>query len=232
MTKPAFWARKAHKWIGLVIGVQALLWMVSGLYMTSVPLEVIHGDHLAHVEHQPLAHASVQVTPEDLSRRFRGVEYLRLKRLLGRQVYEVRHASGTALVDAGDGAVLSPLPEAAIRELAMALYRGEGPLRSASLLRQAPQEVATRPVPLWQVVFEDSGGTTLYLSPDTGELLARRHSLWRWFDLLWMLHIMDYESRTDVNNTLLRVSACIGLLFALSGIWLLLYSFDRKRAAA
>ena len=37
--KPAFWARRAHKWIGLVIGVQALLWMLSGVYMTVVPLE-------------------------------------------------------------------------------------------------------------------------------------------------------------------------------------------------
>ena len=42
--KPAFWARKAHKWIGLVIGVQALLWMCSGLYMTSISIDVIHGE--------------------------------------------------------------------------------------------------------------------------------------------------------------------------------------------
>ncbi|QLQ29148.1 MAG: hypothetical protein HZT39_13695 [Pseudoxanthomonas sp.] len=34
--KSAFWARKAHKWIGLIIGVQALLWMISGVYMTVI----------------------------------------------------------------------------------------------------------------------------------------------------------------------------------------------------
>lgn len=37
--KPAFWARRAHKWIGLVIGVQALLWMLSGVYMTGCQLK-------------------------------------------------------------------------------------------------------------------------------------------------------------------------------------------------
>ena len=50
---PSFWARKTHKWIGLVIGVQALLWMISGVYMTAISLDVIHGDHLAHVVDDP-----------------------------------------------------------------------------------------------------------------------------------------------------------------------------------
>ena len=86
-------------------------------------------------------------------------------------------------------------------------------------------------MPLWQVRFADRGDTTLYLSPETGELLAKRHSLWRWFDFLWMFHIMDYEARTDVNNTLLRVSAAVCLLFALSGVWLLFYSFSKRRPA-
>ena len=52
--KTAFWARRAHKWIALVIGVQALLWMLSGLYMTSISIDVIHGDHLAHTSSKPL----------------------------------------------------------------------------------------------------------------------------------------------------------------------------------
>jgi hypothetical protein len=46
-----------------------------------------------------------------------------------------------------------------------------------------------------------------------------------------MFHIMDYEQRTDVNNTLLRFAAALGFVFASSGLWLLLYSFNRRRAA-
>lgn len=230
--KPAFWARKTHKWIGLVIGVQALLWMCSGLYMTSISIDVIHGDHLAHVEHEPLARDQVRVAPDDLAGRFPGMQRFRLKRFLSRQVYEVHHNGGVALVDAVSGEVLNPLPEAGIRQAALALYQGKAPVQSMSLLGQAPQEVSGRPVPMWQVRFADRSETTLYLSPDTGELLAKRHSLWRWFDFLWMFHIMDYEARTDVNNTLLRVAAAVGLLFALSGAWLLFYSFSKRRAAA
>lgn len=84
---------------------------------------------------------------------------------------------------------------------------------------------------MWAVHYADAGETTLYFSPYSGELLARRHSLWRWFDFLWMFHIMDYEARSDVNNTLLRVASAVGLLFVLSGAWLLFYSFRRRNAA-
>jgi hypothetical protein len=229
--KPAFWARRAHKWIALVIGVQALLWMLSGLYMTIISIDVIHGDHLAHSHAEPLSGDVALIDPAEVASRYPDLESFRIKRFMGREVYEVRSATGVEMVDARDGAVIGPVDEATARQLALSLYGGEAPLESLRLLQQAPQEVGTRPVPMWQAAFADFGETTLYLSPATGELLATRHSLWRWFDFLWMFHIMDYEERSDVNNNLLRVASALGLLFALSGAWLLLYSFRRRSAA-
>ena len=228
--KPAFWARRAHKWIGLAIGVQALLWMISGLYMVSISIHVIHGDHLAKSTAKPLS-GGPMLEASALAERYPGLTGLRLKRLIEREVYEVRHDGKTTLVDAVTGAVLSPLDEATARDVAVALYQGKAPIRRAELIEKAPQEVATRPVPLWRIEFADTNETTLYVSPHTGELQAKRHDLWRWFDFLWMFHIMDYDTRTDANNTLLRVAASIGLVFALSGVWLLLYSFRRRSPA-
>lgn len=223
--KPAFWARKAHKWIGLVIGVQALLWMISGLYMTVISIDVIHGDHLAHGASAPLSTSADYVTPSQLAADNPGLLGFRLKQVMDRAVYEVRTEEGSTLVDAMTGEPLGPLGESEARRIAESLYQGDAPLASIALLNEAPQEVASRPVPMWQARFDDRGSTTLYISPATGELLAKRHELWRWFDFLWMLHIMDYEAREDVNNTLLRVAAAIGFVFALSGVWLLFYSF-------
>ncbi|MBF6024862.1 PepSY domain-containing protein [Lysobacter niastensis] len=229
--KPAFWARRAHKWIALVVGVQALLWMLSGLYMTSISIEIIHGDHLAHASSKPLVPTASVIGPDALSAQYPGITTFRLKRFLDREVYEVHQPEQITLVDARSGARLSPLDEAAARQLATSLYQGEAPIASVKLLQEAPREVASRPVPMWGVTFADNNETTLYLSPQTGELLAKRHDLWRWFDFLWMFHIMDYEEREDVNNTLLRTASSIGLVFALSGLWLLFYSFSRRRAA-
>lgn len=229
--KPAFWARRAHKWIALVVGVQALLWMLSGLYMTVISIDIIHGDHLAHADAKPLSASDSLIDPSALAQRYAGLTTFRLKRFLGREVYELHQADTITLVDARSGAQLSPLNDAMARQLAQSLYSGNAPVRAIELITQAPQEVATRPVPMWRVEFADNNETTLYLSPQTGELISKRHDLWRWFDFLWMLHIMDYEERTDVNNTLLRVATSLGLTFALSGLWLLFYSFSKRRNA-
>jgi hypothetical protein len=227
----SFWVRRAHKWIGLVIGVQALFWMISGLYMVVVPLEVIHGDHLAHVHGEPLQPGAARFASADLARQYPGMTSVKLKTLGEREVYEVRQDTRATLVDAASGVKISPVPEATVRELALAAYTGEGSITKVEWITKAPQEVGRRPVPMWAVHFDDSGKTAFYYSPETGELLARRHELWRWFDFVWMFHIMDYEAREDVNNTLLRVASITGLLFALSGAWLLLYSFNRRKRA-
>ncbi|MFD2365670.1 PepSY domain-containing protein [Pseudoduganella sp. GCM10020061] len=225
----SFWVRRVHKWLGLVVGVQALLWMISGLYMVVVPLEIIHGDHLAHLHGEPLQPGLARIGSAELARQYPGITALKLKTLGDREVYELRQDKQVTLVDAVNGARLSPIPDSTVRALAQAAYTGDGPITKVEWITKAPQEVGTRPVPMWAVHFDDAGKTTFYYAPDTGELLARRHELWRWFDFVWMLHIMDYEAREDVNNTLLRVASITGLVFALSGAWLLLYSFNRRK---
>lgn len=228
--KQAFWSRRLHKWLGLLVAIQALLWMASGVYMTAISIDIIHGDHLSHVERPAVAAQSVAVQPAQLAADFPGMTAFRLKRLLGRAAYEVKYAGGSALVDAASGKRLDPLGEAQARELALDAYQGEGDLREIRLLRQLPQEVAARKAPLWRADFDDQDGSTLYVSPATGEVVAQRHTLWRVFDFLWMLHIMDYDKRTDTNNTLLRGASVAGTLFALSGLWLLWFTV-RGRAA-
>ncbi len=228
---PSFWARKTHKWIGLVIGVQALLWMISGVYMTAISLDVIHGDHLAHVFDEPLKRDKPRVDVARIGELYPGFEALKLKTFIGKEVYEVRHGGKTHLLDARDATLLSPLSREQILERAKEVYQGEAQVREVTWVTKAPQEVAKRPVPMWAVRFDDRADSTLYFSPSTGDLLARRHDLWRLFDFLWMLHIMDYDTRADVNNTLLRVAAGSGLVFALSGLWLVFYSFRRRNQA-
>lgn len=232
MTLP-FWVRRTHKWIGLIVGVQALLWMISGVYMTVISLDVIHGDHLAHVAREPLGQSGERVDMGRLVALYPGIQSLRLKKLLGREVFEIRQGERSSLVSAQTGETISPLKREEIVALAKEIYQGTAQVLAVDLITEVPKEVARRPIPMpmWAVRYDEWAETTFYFSPQTGELLARRHTLWRWFDFLWMLHIMDYDSRTDVNNTLLRAAAGLGLVFALSGAWLVFYSFRRRSAA-
>jgi hypothetical protein len=225
--------RRWHTWIGLVIGLQVLVWMVSGLYMVAVDIDFIHGDTLVRDERPPL---SVQgVLPIGvLLDRYQGLYSAKLKTLPGFEhpIYVLGTPDGPLTVDAVTGAVLSPLSQPTIEDLARRYYAGSGRIAKAELLETVPVEIRGRPPYLWRVDFDDWLSTSFYLDPDTGALIARRHRLWRIFDTFWMLHVMDYGyERDDVNNTLLRVAAAIGVAFGITGVWLLLYSFGRTRRA-
>lgn len=228
--KQAFWSRRLHKWLGLLVGIQALCWMASGLYMTAISIDVIHGDHLAHAERPPVEAKAVGIHPAQLAAQFPTMTGFRLKRLLEAEVYEVKHADGISLVDAWNGKLLEPLDQQGAQRVALEAYQGDGGLKQMSLLHALPQEVASRKAPLWRADFDDDDSTTLWISPTTGEVIAKRHTLWRVFDFLWMLHIMDYDQRTDVNNTLLRLASVAGTVFALSGLWLLWFTVRRTTA--
>lgn len=233
-------SRVAHKWLALIVGLQLVLWTVSGFYMVVVDLDFIHGDSLVRNERPQLVLPERMVSVAELRRRHPGIQDMVLRALPddGAPAFEVSTAAGTKLVDAVSGKELSPFPEARIVSLARAYYAGDGAVESAALLTDAstkPSELQEALLPMWRVDFDDRFATTLYLHPETGRLVTRRHRFWRWFDFLWSLHIMDYTTRTDVNNPLLRVATVLGLVTAATGVWLMFYSFgflQRRRRPA
>lgn len=222
-------ARKAHKWLALIIGVQALFWVVSGLYMTAVHIDIIHGDHLVRTPvAEPISMGGL-VDPAVIVKNAGGAQSLRLDQQLGQPVYIVSQTSGRSLFDARSGEKLPLIDEAGARQRAEQFYAGDGGVREMELLYEISGEIRGRPAPIWRVQFEGLWRPTLYISPQTGELVAKRHDLWRTFDFVWMFHIMDYETRDNVNNLLLKIATWMMVATSLTGAWLLLYSFRRKR---
>ena len=222
-------ARKTHKWLALIVAIQAVFWTLSGVYMTAVHIDIIHGDRLVKAPPaRPIALAGL-VEPAHLARLAPGMTSARLETQLGQPVYVVQAEGGPALFDARTGRKLSPLNADQAKARARALFAEDGAVVGARYLTRAPLEIQTRPAPVWRVEFEGAWRPTFYISPFTGELVSRRHDLWRMFDVVWMLHIMDYDDRLDVNNVLIRVFTWLAVATAASGGWLLLYSFRRKR---
>ena len=221
-------ARKTHKWLGLFIGAQVVIWSLSGLYMTVVHIDTIHGDHLIRTAPPASTAASNLGDPLALAaaNRAKGV---RLVFVRDRSAYALQTERGEKLVDASNGTSLHPLSEDEIRAIARSTYTGTEDIASARLITAVLGEIRGRKPPLWRVEFANWNKPTLYFSPSTGELVSRRHELWRVFDFVWMLHIMDYDERENVNNTLLRVFTWGALFMASSGVWLLFYSFHHKK---
>ena len=221
-------ARKTHKWLGLFIGLQVVIWSLSGLYMTVVHIDTIHGDHLVRSAPQRSLTASSLADPVKLAAA-NGAKSFRLAWVDRDPIYIATSESGEVALDARTGAKVPAPDETAIRKLAAAMYTGNEPIASAQLINEIPGEIRGRKPPLWRVEFDHWNKPTFYLSAVSGELLTRRHELWRIFDFVWMLHIMDYDERENVNNTLLRIFTWGAVVMALSGAWILLYAFPKKK---
>lgn len=223
------WASTAHLWVGVIVGLQAVAWLLSGLVMSWLDLDIVHGDHLvARQAAVPLAGIERLLPPAELAARHRLAPHsLTLTSLDGRPVWQATGADGPALFDAASGARLDPLTPALVRAIASRAYRGDGAVAGVRLLTREPGDWR-RPLPVWQVRFADADHTRLYIAPATGRIEAVRTDTWRLFDWFWMLHIMDYDAREDINGLLLRGAAGLGLLLGLSGLVLLGLRLTRR----
>lgn len=227
-------SRSVHKWLALFVGLQLLVWAITGFYMVAVDLDFIHGDTLVRNLRTPVGSTKGVLPVSQLARRYPEITLLSLHSLpaLSTPVYELTTAGRKVLVDATSGQQLSPLSAGMVRQLARNYYAGNGQLSAVQLLEhEVPMEVRGRAAPLWRADFDDWLQTTLYLHPDTGALVARRHRLWRWYDFLWMLHIMDYGEREAPTGVVPRVATVLGTITIASGVWLLYFSFWRPRTA-
>jgi len=225
-------SRSLHKWLTLIVGLQLLVWAVTGFFMVAIDLDFIHGDPLVRNLRTPVSPSTAVMPVSQLASRYPQVTLVSLHSLpvLDAPVYELTAAGRKVLVDATHGQQLSPLSPGLVRELARAYYAGSGQLSGLQLLEdEVPMEVRGRAAPLWRADFDDWLQTTLYLHPDTGALVTRRHRLWRWYDFLWTLHIMDYSEREAPTGLVPRVATVLGAVTVMSGVWLLYFSFWRPR---
>jgi len=189
----SFLARSLHKWIGLVIGLQVLIWLATGLYMVVVDLDFIHGDPLVRNMEQTITlPATARVSTAILRQQYPQATAIGLRPILGRTFFTVDTQENRYLVDPQNGEVVSPLDEKTTREIAVFHFNGASPIRNIELLTDNPPgEIGRRPLPLWRVDFDDRFNTSFYIDPYDGRLATRRHQYWRIFDFFFMLHIMS-----------------------------------------
>jgi len=217
------WMRKLHKWIGLLIAIQFLLWMGSGVVMSLLDASKVHGKEFRVKPPAPPIWPRNALDPSAvLEASKEGVSAVTSGWVLDRPVYQLQGDKRSWLVGAVDGRPLA-IDAALAGAIARASYSGKGQAGTVRLLDYS-LEARAHKEPVWRVDFDDADETTVYVSARSGKVLEHRNSTWRLFDFFWMLHIMDYSERTNFNNPLLVSSAVGGLWMALSGVWLLFAS--------
>lgn len=223
--------RKIHKWTGLILGIQFLLWTVSGLGMALIDHEQVAGGPRARDAAPPAIPATGAWSTALGSVEADAITGLTVRPLLDRQVFEVRTAAGVQLFDAATGGRVPVDAELAGR-VAEAAYHGEPRVTGVSALDELTLAVREHELPIWRVDFADEQNSTFYVSGSTGALLERRNESWRLWDFLWMLHNMDYVNRTSFNHPLIIIVGFGVFWLAGTGFYLLFKSPWRREFAA
>ena len=90
MLNPAIIARTLHKWLGLVVGVQLLIWLASGLYMVVVDIDFIHGDPLVkNMEQTVTAPGAGQLSMAMVRAQYPEANQISLRPVMGKTCYTV-----------------------------------------------------------------------------------------------------------------------------------------------
>jgi uncharacterized iron-regulated membrane protein len=225
-----FLIRWLHKWFGLVLGLQFLLWAGSGTVMALLDHHEVSAEHSVLPVAQPASPPQPLPLAKVAERVGAPIVTLQLKPLYDSYVYEATTPLGVRLLDAATGAPIE-IDAARAKTLAVARYAGSEPVKSVTHVAETTLETRDVALPVWRVEFADKDRTTLLVSAKTGELLGTKNNTWRLWDIAWMLHIMDYTERQSFNHPLIITVGSGAAWLALSGLILLFRSFRRSDVA-
>lgn len=211
---------KIHKWLALVMIVPILFWFVSGLFFAIAPIEKVRSEHMvAEAEPAPIP---MQAAAAGLARIARSGaapgEKIELRGLMGKPVALVTGGEARPrLYDLQSGTQLSPIPASLAAVIAERDHAGDArPARVEAVAENSPEYRGA--LPAWRVDFDDGANRSLYVAADTGAVAARRSTLWRVFDFLWSLHILDFKEHEDFNTPLLIGATALALVVIVTGI--------------
>ena len=234
----SIWLRRIHKWVGLVIGLQFLLWAISGTAMALLDMDEVAGGPMAEMSAAALPAGSTGWPRVQQALSGQPISGLTLRSSPQGPVYQVSTAQNVRLFSAADGSPVV-IDQANAIAIARAAHPERAAVKAVAPLSEPTFAVRDHELPIWQIDFDDARNSSYYVSGSTGELLQRRNDTWRWWDFFWMLHIMDYSERTSFNHPLIITVGFAMVWLAVTGFWLLFrtmwrhdFAWARLRLAA
>ena len=215
-SKTAIKIRKAHRYLGLFLGIQFLFWTISGLYFSWTNIDEIRGEHLINKNVQ-LKDFFELISPSKLNES--NINSIELRDISGIPYYWINNVN---LYNAYTGNLKYSITKNEAIDIAKQNLVKGLEIKSINYISTVDKhhEYRNKLLPAYVISFKDKKNIKAYVSSLDGKFQTVRHRNWRWFDFLWMTHTMDYESRDNFNNTLLRAFSLLGLITVLSGFTL------------
>lgn len=208
--------RKAHRYLGLFLGVQFLFWTISGLYFSWTDLDEIHGDHFKKEKEQISFTNLININDLEFKNPIKTFE---LREIADLPYYFI---NDSILFNAYNGNLKDSISIEEAIKISNKNILDKYKISSVDKIYEVGNhhEYRGKPLPAFVISYEGAEKLKSYVSIIDGKFQTVRHRDWRWFDFLWMTHTMDYETRDDFNNKLIRAFSLLGLITVMSGFLL------------
>ena len=209
-----FLVRKTHKYLSILISIQLLLWTISGIYFAFNQIELVRGEQYRLPQVFSIDLSKIKVVLDS-------VKSIQVARRLGEEILIVRKEAGTEYLNLeGDALAKLSIEQATSIVSRVTSLR---PLAAEEISEAEPgSEYRGRNLPLFKVVAKDRENSEInvYVDAISGQVVAIRSQQWRLWDLMWGLHIMDWETRDEINNWLLKLFSVLALISSLTGVFI------------
>lgn len=244
-----FYTKKAHRYLGVFIGLQFVMWTVGGFYFSWTNINEIRGDHLRKTADAEILDFNLEklASPTDavlpllnngLADKITGI---RLSKVLGEPVYEISFEHDgrkrVQLANALTGDLLPKIDKEEAVKIANEALAAPSNVLSNELITEenvgGHHEYREKPLPAYAITYAEPANLVVYVGKDTGRVESVRTTEWRVFDFFWLFHTLDFYGRDNINNYVLRAFSVLGLVTIASGYILFFITspwFRKKRS--
>ena len=206
--------RNIHKYLSFFISLQLLLWTISGIYFSFNKIELVRGE-------QYRLPSSFSLNLDQLKGDHENISNFDVVNRVDQQILIISDPSGRKYLDSNG----NPVSMLTVEQAKLTVKENSilNPI-DVFLIDQDRNgsEYRGRELPLYQVLSlnKDQKSINVYVNPYSGKIVAIRSLQWKIWDLMWGFHIMDWQTRDNINNFLLKVFSILALISSVSGVLL------------
>lgn len=222
-----FLLKKIHKWLSILVGLQLLIWLSTGLFFNLMDHQKTSGEKFSQRPAIAEVNENNLVEPQSVLLKSKPTVSLTQISLLEHPYYLLTHDrslyshfnNNYSLVDAYSGREVI-IDEVMASELAQASYKGKAGISSVIKMSPPYDDIPREQNNVWQINYADEVNTSVYIDAGSGRVVKHSNDDKRFADIFFMLHFMDYGVEGSFNNAQIIIFAIFTFFFALTGlIW-------------
>jgi len=235
------WIRFFHRWLSLLVFLQLLIWIGTGLYFNLMDHQKASGNQHRQriVENTSQFSKDNLFSLRELVQEYPSVEKISLIERLNKPYYLLTFQHGLyshfprqqKLIDANTGQI-KRIDTELVEKTALLSYQGHAEVTSAKMLIKN-EELPKHKNALWRVNFNDNVNTSVYIDGQNASIIGHVDDDKRLADFMFKLHFMDYNvlggKAGSFNNAQIILLALLTLLFSLTGVYWLAHLVKHKQ---